>query len=77
MGDKKVNLDNLKEVRKDKGYSRKEIADKLGVTYNTYRNYEEGITTIPLPVAKKLADIFETKIETLFYSISYRVICGI
>lgn len=37
-----MNLDNLKQARKRTGLTQKEVADKLGVQYTTYRNYEQG-----------------------------------
>ena len=37
-----MNLDNLKQARKKTGLTQKEVADKLGVQYTTYRNYEQG-----------------------------------
>ena len=37
-----MNLENLKKARKETGLTQKEVADKLGVNYTTYRNYEQG-----------------------------------
>ncbi|MDE5769727.1 MAG: helix-turn-helix domain-containing protein [Oscillospiraceae bacterium] len=37
-----LNLENLKQARKKAGLTQKEVADKLGLQYTTYRNYEQG-----------------------------------
>lgn len=33
----------LKELRKEKGYSQKEVAKAIGITLSAYSNYEQGI----------------------------------
>ena len=37
-----MNLKNLKQARKNMGLTQKDVADKLGIHYTTYRNYEQG-----------------------------------
>ena len=34
--------EKIKELRKNSGLSRKEVAEKLGIPYTTYSNYENG-----------------------------------
>lgn len=68
------NLSNLEKAREAKGYSRQYMADKLNVTYTTYRNWETGETSIPLDKAKVIANIFNTKVDALFYSRVFRII---
>lgn len=41
---KNLNMkDRLKELRKEKGVSQKEVATALGITLSAYSNYEQGI----------------------------------
>lgn len=41
---KKLNMkDRLKELRKEKGVSQKEVASALGISLSAYSNYEQGI----------------------------------
>ena len=35
--------DRLKELRKEKGVSQKEVAKAIGVTISAYSNYEQGL----------------------------------
>lgn len=35
--------DRLKELRKEKGVSQKEVASALGISLSAYSNYEQGI----------------------------------
>lgn len=45
--------DKLKSFREQLGKSRQEFADLVGVAVNTLRDWEQGVTPIPL-VAQKL-----------------------
>lgn len=37
-----MNVENLKSARKRSGMTQIEVADKLGISRNTYKNYEQG-----------------------------------
>lgn len=50
--------ENLKSRRKEKGYTQQTIADRLGVSLGTYRNWEQGINTPDTPTVVKIADYF-------------------
>ncbi len=43
-----MNKINLKEIRKRKGYTQKELASKLGISDSTLAHYESGIRKISL-----------------------------
>ena len=47
----------LAGVRKDLGYTQKEMAEKVGINSMTYARYEQGKTSIPFKVAIKIADL--------------------
>lgn len=39
---------NIKEIRKSKGFTQKELAKKLGISDSTLAHYETGIRKISL-----------------------------
>lgn len=56
---------NLSEMRKIYGYTQTYIADKLGITYQSYQAYEKGITLPSLKNFIKLADLFDVSLDFL------------
>ena len=48
----------LKELRKSKNQTQKEIADKAGVTERSYRKYESGEADPPTTVIINLSDYY-------------------
>ncbi len=63
---KKVFWANTKALREDKGWTQPEISEKLGINYRSYNNLERGFASkLPIELAKKIADLFETTIEEL------------
>lgn len=72
MESKKVHLElasmnniNLKQIRKSKGYTQKELSKKLGISYSTLAHYETGIRKISLEMFLKILDVchYKMKIE--------------
>lgn len=55
MGDK-FN-ENLKRAREQRGYSQKEVAEKIGVAKSTYSLYESGNREPNVQTIKKLSDL--------------------
>jgi transcriptional regulator with XRE-family HTH domain len=56
---------NLKEIRRDKGFTQKQIALKMAMEQTTYSKKENGKSPITEQEYKKLAAILETSIEAL------------
>ncbi|HEP1576751.1 TPA: helix-turn-helix domain-containing protein [Streptococcus suis] len=52
-------MNRLKELRKEKKLSQKELAKKIGVHYRTLQNWENGESQIKPDKAQALADYFE------------------
>lgn len=67
MDDKLVLKNNLKDVRKEKGYSQQQLADEAGVSRNTISSIETGQFSPTAKLALILCIALEMKFEDLFY----------
>lgn len=56
---------NLRELRKQKGYTQKELAHKLGVSQSLLSHWERSKRIPDINTAVKLADILEVSADTL------------
>ena len=56
---------NLKEIRKVKGFTQKQLAQKMAMEQTTYSKKENGKSPISEDEYKKLAAILEISIEEL------------
>lgn len=56
----------LFELRKSRKYTQEELAKKLGVTRQTIISIEQGKYIASLPLALKMAKIFEVPVEQIF-----------
>lgn len=60
-------MDNsLPALRQDRGWSQQRLADELGVSRQTIISIERGRFDPSLPLAFRIARLFETSIETVF-----------
>lgn len=57
--------ENLKNIRKEKGLSQKQVALKLGVVESCYANWEQGRTEPSISMLRKLCQIFIINIDEL------------
>lgn len=57
--------ENLKRKRKEKGFSQKEIAEKLGVSQPSYAQYETGKRNPKFETVKKIAAALEIDVYDL------------
>lgn len=48
---------NLKEIRKEKGFTQKDLADAIGVDISSISKYETGVSFPSMEVTRKLADV--------------------
>lgn len=55
----------LKELRQEKGWTQKEIANALYISQSTYSKYENKPITIPLDIFCMLADLYDVSLEYL------------
>ena len=61
-------MEKLKEVRKERGISIYEMAEKLGITASFYSQIENKKRRLFYDTAVKIADIFNMKPDELFYT---------
>ena len=60
--------DNLKTIRKAKGYTQEELAIKLNVVRQTVSKWEKGLSVPDADTLCKIADALETSISELLGS---------
>lgn len=57
----------LRDFRQGYGYSQDKLAEKLGVSRQTIISIEKGKYNPSLPLALKIAEIFSTAVENIFF----------
>ena len=60
-----LKYENIRNLRTDNGYTQKHVAAYLGVSQNTYSQYEIGVLNYPVDVLNKLADLYGVSIDYL------------
>jgi len=60
-----MKYENIRSLRIDNGYTQKQIAEQLGVSQNTYSQYEIGVLNYPIEALEKLADIYGVSVDYL------------
>ena len=65
LDNQKTLLPRLKQLRTEKGVSQQTIADYLGITRQSYTNYELGNREADYVTLTKLANYFETTVDYL------------
>ena len=56
----------IRLLRHEAGLTQRQVAEKIGVTYRTYQNYEAGASLPSGSVASKLAAALGVSADTLF-----------
>jgi len=60
-----MEYENIRNMRIDRGYTQKQIAQYLGISQNTYSQYEIGVLKYPVDVITKLADFYNVSTDYL------------
>lgn len=60
--------DKLKEIRKKKGFTQKQIAEQLDITISFYSQIENRKKRLYYDTAIKIAAIFNMRPDELFYT---------
>ena len=56
---------NIRALREDKDLKQRELAEYLGVSQNTYSQYENGVIAFTDQVLIKLADFYNVSVDYL------------
>jgi len=59
-------INQVRELRNQQGWSQAELGERLGVSRQTVNAIETGRYDPSLPLAFKIARLFERSIETIF-----------
>lgn len=62
----------LRALRAARGYSQSDVAEKLGVDYNTYAAKESGKRPFTVPEARIILELFGVKFEDIFLPSDYK-----
>ena len=65
MGEKGLLFPNIDAERARKGWSRIELANRLGVSYSTIKNWMRGSTEIPAAKVIEMARLFNCSTDYL------------
>ena len=60
-----MKFENIRSLRIDRGYTQKQIGEYLGISQNTYSQYEIGILNYPVDVIIKLAQFYGVSTDYL------------
>lgn len=61
----KVFSKNLKDLRKSNGYTQKQVASALEITYQSYQAYERGLTFPTFENFVRLAELYDVSLDFL------------
>ena len=57
--------ENLKKIRKERGYTQEELAAKVGVVRQTVSKWEKGLSVPDTDILCKIAEVLDTNINIL------------
>ena len=57
--------ENLKKIRKDKGYTQETLAEKLNVVRQTVSKWEKGLSLPDVDMLPKIVNVLETDVNIL------------
>ena len=60
-----MKYENIRSIRIDRGYTQEQIARYLGISQNTYSQYEIGVLNYPVDAVTKLADFYDVSTDYL------------
>lgn len=60
-----MKFEAIRNLRIDGGFTQKQIGEYLGISQNTYSQYEIGALNYPIDVLMKLADFYGVSVDYL------------
>ena len=61
-----MEFENIRKLRTDRGLTQKQLGEYLGISQNTYSQYEIGVLNYPVDAINKLADFYSVSTDYLF-----------
>ena len=58
-----LKFENIRSLRIDKNLTQKQVAQHLGISQNTYSQYEIGVLNYPVDALIKLADFYGVSVD--------------
>lgn len=63
--DTHIIAERIREARNKAGFTQKEVADRLGMTYQAISNYERGINRIEVSILSALCNLYGTTVPEI------------
>ena len=60
-----LKFENIRNLRIDNNLTQKQVAQHLGISQNTYSQYEIGVLNYPVDALIKLADLYGVSVDYL------------
>ena len=60
-----MRYERIRNLRIDRGYTQKQVAEYLNIKQNTYSQYEIGVLNYPVDALIKLADLYGVSVDYL------------
>lgn len=60
-----MKYENIRSLRIDNGHTQKQVAEYLGISQNTYSQYEIGTLNYPVDAVVRLADFYGVSTDYL------------
>ena len=60
-----MKYENIRSIRIDRGLTQDQVAKYLGISQNTYSQYEIGVLNYPVDAISKLADFYGVSTDYL------------
>ena len=55
--------ENLRKLRRERGFTQEQLAEKMGVSFQTVSRWETGVVYPDIELIPEIADLFEIRIE--------------
>ena len=62
--------EKLVALRTEKGWTQRDVAEKLGVTTSFYGMIEQGVRTPRIPLALAMEELFGVSVQELFFELA-------
>ena len=60
-----MKFENIRNLRVDRGFTQKQLGEYLGISQNTYSQYEIGVLNYPVDVIIRLAEFYGVSTDYL------------